>query len=1049
MKSDSPIDYLFAPDHTPEWSDWTSTGIHVTRMVIGTQGSSMDLGSFPALAALFPNLKALHLFGLADLSTIPSLPPQLEILDIRNCPDLTTIPPLPETLADLVLDDLPALSSLSTKSATIALHDVAIVKCSAIPEGQIHQLLSEILSSSRGRTLGCLDLSGCPQVTTLPTELPNFTRIILNDCKGLSRLPGQMPPKLTRLDLANTDVSELNAEITDAIDYLDLRGCRRLGRLPSRWCESERPSSSAETDRKGTRTLYLSESAVKSPPATLHGTGTQNVAQGVRNYFREIKEVGSGSFRRCKILLLGNGYAGKTTLSLSLEGKEKTEDHDSTHGIRLVNWPKPGIRDGIDRMIWDFGGQEIYHNTHSIFLKTNAIFVILWDGKMCKPARSDDEHWRPLNYWIDYIVNYGPVAPRIAIVYNQWEKTIDKQTESNTAPDELKQKLRKQILKFTDPRKIKCELFILDAEKKEGDYGEFAAWAERSTKELAHDQGEEVPCYWEIAAAIVDYWTAKDEPKELNVEDFGKTMESVFRLIAEGSGPEPRWLAKADIKGVSLVEAANGWRNRFTKFARLLKEDKFTLTAERVEFLLEFLHHSGLVYWKRDKFGNKVIISQRWALDGIYTILSRDEDHFKILKQANGVFNYNRIESFWETGQYNPDQKRLLMNYMEQAGACFAIVPENERPGRDTVYLSLAHLSSMAERELHPNWDEEQAKKAFPSKLLHLGHWHAILRALGQDYGREAEYASDGFVFHGREKQTVIVWAEIHSDGIGGVIHLLVKHPSDERQNEIERKMAALIRREVPLDDKADPEGSEARDPVGSLPAGEADRRPRVFISYASPPKPTGNNQGVLSQYTDSPEFVRETIGKLTIPGSSPGEAIRFKPIFDQDEKEGMGIREFVDLCKQCDWMIMITSDRYWKSPWCLYEFISTRDSKGSNLFGVSTIAIKIEDCGVDDPISRSEYRKLFMETHQRLIQYRNNLSNFLHLSSEEKEVFDKLEKMEDSRVEYVRSSLDNALTRWWNECWNRADQRCNWNDGKDAVRKIIEKNLQKKNSRP
>jgi internalin A len=28
--------------------------------------------------------------------------------------------------------------------------------------------------------------------------------------------------------------------------------------------------------------------------------------------------------------------------------------------------------------IWDFGGQDIYHGTHALFLKSRALFPIVW-----------------------------------------------------------------------------------------------------------------------------------------------------------------------------------------------------------------------------------------------------------------------------------------------------------------------------------------------------------------------------------------------------------------------------------------------------------------------------------------------------------------------------------------------------------------------------------------------------------------------------------------------------------------------------------------------
>jgi hypothetical protein len=1056
MKSEAPNDYIFAPDRVPVWSQWKTAGAKVTRIVMGTRNSPMDIGPWPDLAAQFPNLKALHLFDISDLQSISALPPHLEILDIRNCPNLTTIPPLPEGLADLVLQNLPRLTGLTTATTAIALHDVAIVRCPGVAATDINALLATMLDAGTDEPLGCLDLTGFTQIKTLPTELPNFTRIILNECKELDKLPGKLPAALTRLDLANTAIAEVSAEFPETIDYVDLRGCLRLGRIPSQWTERWKPMSSDKEKAGGMRTLYLSGSAVKSPPATLHGVGKQNVAIAVRHYFREIKEIGPGSFLRCKILLLGNGGAGKTTLSLSLEGK--TEHPGSTHGIRLEDWPQPGAKDGVDRMIWDFGGQEIYHNTHAIFLKTNAVFVILWDGQINKPTGADDHQWRPLNYWIDYISNYGPVAPRIAIVYNHWAKNQKGNDLNSATAPARKEELRRRIKEFTEPRGLEFDLYILDAREKLGDYEEFADWAERSTRDLARDQGEEVPCYWEIAAAIVKYWITKDDPKELTFTELREELESVLRSIENEMPVDSPRLRSAMINEVPIDKAAKDWGNSFSLLRRMLKARTFSLTDARMEHLLEFLHHSGMVYWKKENFQNKVIISQRWALDGIYTILSREKAHFKDLKEANGVFNYSRIEDLWREKHFSFEQKQLLMTYMEHAGACFALVPADQRPGKDTVYLSLAHLSSMDELGLQINWDQKTARKEFGSGLLHLGHWHAILRKLGKVYERDADYASDGFSLNVEGKQTVVVSVHIRSDGIGGTVRLLVEHPDADEQGKIEASMSALIRREIPPEEGGPRDAEETRDATDSAPAGEAEPKTLVFISYASPPEAAGITPEILRQYRESPEFVRMAVQDCNSHESRRKGVSRVHPIFDKDEKDGKGIRAFVDTCKTSDWMIMITSDRYWRSPWCLYEFISTRDEKGRSQFSRRIMAISLDDCGINDAVLRAQYnsnmrnvlekrneiRTLLQEVNHDSVERRKSAGEKIgemKLEPEEKEIIDKLEKMEH-RAELVTQHLASALNSWWNDCWDRDEQRCQWSDGAEKVKRMIEANL-------
>jgi internalin A len=61
--------------------------------------------------------------------------------------------------------------------------------------------------------------------------------------------------------------------------------------------------------------------------------------------------------------------------------------------------------------IWDFGGHDIYHGTHALFVRSSAVFVLIWAPVM--EDRRTHEHGGivfrnyPLAYWVDYIRQLG------------------------------------------------------------------------------------------------------------------------------------------------------------------------------------------------------------------------------------------------------------------------------------------------------------------------------------------------------------------------------------------------------------------------------------------------------------------------------------------------------------------------------------------------------------------------------------------------------------------------------------------------------------------
>lgn len=114
--------------------------------------------------------------------------------------------------------------------------------------------------------------------------------------------------------------------------------------------------------------ISINENPIETPP--------EIVSQGmgaIRNYYQDLYQGKVKSYE-AKLILVGNGRIGKTSLSKRLiEGSFDAEEI-STHGIRIIPW-NLSISDESDEKsdektlqvnLWDFGGQEIYYRT--IFL---------------------------------------------------------------------------------------------------------------------------------------------------------------------------------------------------------------------------------------------------------------------------------------------------------------------------------------------------------------------------------------------------------------------------------------------------------------------------------------------------------------------------------------------------------------------------------------------------------------------------------------------------------------------------------------------------------
>jgi internalin A len=243
-----------------------------------------------------------------------------------------------------------------------------------------------------------LDLSN-EELTKLPPTIGRFRSLqTLNlDDNQLTSLPAELSSltSLTWLYLDNNELTLLSAELSS---LTSLKGLylhnNQLTSLPA-----ELSSLTSLT------WLYLDGNPLKFPPPEI----VQQGPPAILSFLKKILEERTLPSRVwvSKLLLVGEGGVGKSSLLRQLRSEGFRKGESTTHGIEIreLSLPHPELEEVEMKLVaWDFGGQEIYHATHQFFLTNRSLFLLVWNVRIGYEASK-------LDYWLETIHAKAPDSP--------------------------------------------------------------------------------------------------------------------------------------------------------------------------------------------------------------------------------------------------------------------------------------------------------------------------------------------------------------------------------------------------------------------------------------------------------------------------------------------------------------------------------------------------------------------------------------------------------------------------------------------------------------
>ncbi len=156
--------------------------------------------------------------------------------------------------------------------------------------------------------------------------------------------------------------------------------------------------------------------------------------RAVHAYFANLSK-GSKPLREAKLMILGEGEAGKSNLRNYIMGENFDPEKSATIGIHIDHRPLQVENKNYRINIWDFGGQWMQEQVHRFFITEECVYVLM------VKARTD----KKVNDWLEWIKTHGQKS-KVIIVANR----IDEITgQSFSFPEnQLKQEYPELIHSF-------------------------------------------------------------------------------------------------------------------------------------------------------------------------------------------------------------------------------------------------------------------------------------------------------------------------------------------------------------------------------------------------------------------------------------------------------------------------------------------------------------------------------------------------------------------------------------------------------------------------
>ncbi len=284
--------------------------------------------------------------------------------------------------------------------------------------------------------LGGLGLSRLPAGISALVHLEN---LILCD-NSLSSLPSSLSQlqSLRQVDLARNRFSAVPGVLLELspLQQIDLSG-NQLESLPDE-LKNLKQLKRLYAEENQLRSLPAGFAAIKLDKLALWGNKNLSIppeiigpsraqksekcplvkARDILDYYFSTRGDDGRALREVKLILVGRGEVGKTSMADILQDKRFIPGRKRTDGIVISPWPIE-LDDGPAKVLmWDFGGQEIMHGTHQFFLTHRSLYLVMVDGR-------HDRQNQDAEYWLKLVRAFGGDSTVMVVMNRQKDQPFE------------------------------------------------------------------------------------------------------------------------------------------------------------------------------------------------------------------------------------------------------------------------------------------------------------------------------------------------------------------------------------------------------------------------------------------------------------------------------------------------------------------------------------------------------------------------------------------------------------------------------------------------